>query len=221
MVHTHLVCHGLNTNYDPIMKNRTTTLIVALTLAVCASVSAQSGQTDPKTQRAEQAKSLYNTGIIAMRKGQYDTATASFRGVLKLYPKHTQARRNLLHILNNRKSLEVGRRKSSLKNIIIPKVDLEQVTVQEALEVLGVMVTKESKKLVTPNFIVQDPTDTFKGRSVTLRLNRIPAETLLNYIIDQVGGRARYDSHAIIISPHNPKKVSTTEPKPAPATANP
>lgn len=190
------------------MKNRTTTIIVALTLGVCASVSAQSGQSD--TKRMEQAQSLYNVGVIAMRKGDYETATTSFREVIRLYPKHTQARRNLLHILNNRKSLEVTKRKAALKKIIIPKVDIDKATVQEALEVLSVMIETESKKTVTPNFIVQDPTETFKGRSVTLRLNRIPAETLLNYIVDQTGGRVRYDNHAIIISPNNPKKKAPT-----------
>ena len=76
---------------------------------------------------------------------------------------------------------------------------------------LAVQVERESKKKVTPNFIVQDPTGGFKGRSVTLRLNRIPAETLLKYIVDQAAGNVRYDNHAIVITPRNKGKAA--EPK--------
>jgi len=191
------------------MKNKTTTLIVALTLGVCASVSAQSGQSDPRTQKAEQANNLYKQGVIAMRAGKYDIAQMSFKEVLRLYPKHTQARRHLLYILQNRKGLEVGKRKAALKKVIIPQIDFDKATVQEALDVLSAMVQRESKKTVAPNFVVQDPTEGFKNSSITLRLRSVPAETMLNYIVDQAGGRVRYDNHAIVITPRNPgtKKV--------------
>ncbi len=49
------------------------------------------------------------------------------------------------------------------------------------------------------------------ARSTTLRLNRVPAETLLRYIVDQANGNIRYDNHAIVITPRRKGKV--TEPK--------
>jgi len=193
------------------MKNRTTTLIVALTLGVCALAPAQTGQSTTQNNRAEQASTLYQQGLVAMGEGKYDIAASLFREVIRLYPKHTQARRHLLHILNNRKTLEITKRKAALKKITIPSVDLDKATVQEALQVLSTIVERESKKTVTPNFIVQDPTNTFASSSVTLKLNRIPAETLLNYIVDQANARVRYDNHAIVISPRNPKKTGTNQ----------
>ncbi|WP_435892359.1 hypothetical protein [Oceaniferula spumae] len=192
------------------MKNRTTALLVALTLGVCASSSAQNQN---RTEREAQANSLYQQGIVAMEAGKYDLAKTSFREVLRLYPKHTQARRHLLHLLENRDSLEIGKRKATLKKVIIPVVDLDQATVQESLEMLSAQVERVSNKKVTPNFIVQDPTGGFKGRTVTLRLRNIPAETLLNYIVDQGAGRVRYDNHAIVITPRNPGTSGAAEAK--------
>ncbi len=192
------------------MKYRTTTLIVALTLVVSASVSAQSRQSD---QRMQQVNTLYSTGITAMRQGKYDLAQTNFRKVLKLNPKHAQARHYFFYLQNNKKSLVVNKRKATLKKVIIPKIDLEQVTLQEALDVLKIMIERESKKTASLNFIVRDPTHTFKGRDVSLRLNRVPAEVVLNYIMDQVGGNVRYDNYAMIISPITPKKLDTTEKK--------
>lgn len=203
MMPAHHGCRGTTPNYDPIMKNRTTTLIVALTLGVCASVSAQSGQTDARTKRMKQANTLYNQGVVAMRGGHYDVAQTSFREVLRLYPKHTQARRHLLHLLENRNSLEIGKRKAALKKVVVPAVDFDKVTVQEALDVLAALVQRESKNTVSPNFVVQDPTGGFKNRTITLRLRGVPAETLLNYIVDQASGRVRYDSHAIVLTPRH------------------
>jgi hypothetical protein len=66
---------------------------------------------------------------------------------------------------------------------------------------LAVQVERESQQKITPNFIIQDPTGAFKNSRVNLRLERIPAETLLRYIVDQAGGYIRYDNHAIIVSP--------------------
>lgn len=196
------------------MKNKTTTMFVALTLAVCASAAAEDGLTNNRAKRMAQANSLYNQGLVAMRGGHYDLAQTSFREVLRLYPKHTQARRHLLHILQNRNSLEIGKRKAALKKVLVPAVDIDKATTGEALDVLAALVRRESKNEVNPNFIVQDPSGGFENRTVTLRLRGVPAETLLNYIADQVGARVRYDSHAIVLTPRRAGTAeAATQPK--------
>ena len=186
-------------------------MIVAMTLGVFASLASTTTAYAEADARVQKAKSFYQMGLHAMNEGNFDLAKTSFKGVLKIYPHHPQARAKLIHISTNRNSLEIGRRKAALRMVIIPKVNLEKTTIQEALEMQAVQVERESKKKVTPNFIVQDPTGGFKGRSVTLRLNRIPAETLLKYIVDQAAGNVRYDNHAIVITPRNKGKAA--EPK--------
>lgn len=173
----------------------TTSIVVALTLGVCAS-SAETSDT-----REEKARSLYQQGISAMNDGKYDLAKMSFREVLRIYPTHPQAKRHLLHLNSNRSSLEVGKRKKVLRQVIIPKFDLDKASVQESMEMLSAHVKQASSNKVDPNFIVQDRTGAFAGKTVTLNLSNVPAETLLGYIVDQVGAIARYDSHAIVIKP--------------------
>ena len=213
-MYTHHVHFYLTLKYDPIMKKITTTLVVAWTLGVCASVSAQSGQA---VSREQKATTLYNEGLVAMRGGNYDVATNNFRGVLRLYPKHHHAQRNLLHILNNRKSLETRKRKRALKSVIVPKVDLDNVTVQEALDVLTILVENASKKKVTPNFVVQDTGGAFEKSSITLRLNNVPAETVLNYIVDHSRAHVRYDGHAIVVSSRSVQKAQPAQKAAAPS----
>jgi len=204
MMHTHHVHFYGTLKYDPIMKNKTTLIVAALTLAVCAPVSAQSGQA---TSRSDQANALYKTGISAMKEGKYDVATTSFREVLRLYPKHHLARRHLLNIQTNRNSLEASKRKAPLKTVVIPEVSLDDVTMQDALDALAILTKNASKEKVTPSFIVQDTTGAFDNSSITLSLTHIPADTVLKYIVDQGGGKVRYDKHAIVVSPRNPQRA--------------
>jgi hypothetical protein len=179
------------------MKTRTTSIVVALTLGVCAfSVSAE--QADP---RATKARSLYQQGLTAMNAGQYNLAETSFRGVLKLYPTHPQARKKLNYIRSNQNTLETGQRKKEMRKVVIPKVDIDKASLQEALDVLSAHIKQASRSKTSPNFIVQDRSGGFTGKVVTLNLSNVPADTLLKYIVDQVGGVAKFDSHAIIIKP--------------------
>ncbi|MGB2402346.1 MAG: hypothetical protein ACPIA7_02930 [Akkermansiaceae bacterium] len=90
---------------------------------------------------------------------------------------------------------------SQLKKNIIQSVDLEQVTLREALETLIVQISQVSDKKTTPNFIIRDPDGRFDNRRITLQINNVPANVLLQYIADQVGGDIHYDQYAIIIKP--------------------
>ena len=182
------------------MKNITTSIVVALTLGVCAfaTSSAIAETADPK---AEKAGNFYRQGITAMNAGKYEIAKTSFREVLKIYPSHPQAKRKLLYLNANRKTLEVGQRKNALGKVVIPKVDIDKASVQESIEILMAHVKSASSDKKSPNMIVNDPKGGFTGKTVTLNLTNIPASTLLQYILDQSGGVARFDNHAIVIRP--------------------
>ena len=91
--------------------------------------------------------------------------------------------------------------KYALKQINIQSVDFEQLTIREALEILTIKIEHQTNKKITPNFIIRDLKGAFKNRTVTMQLNNLPANILLEYIANQVGGSIRYDRHAIVISP--------------------
>lgn len=90
---------------------------------------------------------------------------------------------------------------SQLKKMVIPSVELEHVTLREALETLIVQIRQISGKKTATNFIIKDPNGRFNNRRITLQLNNVPANVLLQYIADQVGGDIHYDQYAIIIKP--------------------
>lgn len=178
----------------------TTITVVALTLCVLASLTSNTiaAKADP---RVEKASKFYNQGIIASKSGNYELAKTSFREVLKIYPTHPQAKRQLIYLTNNKKSLNVNKRKGALHQVILPKIDIDKSNLQEALEILSAHIAQASSNKVKPNIIVQDPAHKFSGRTVTLNLNNIPADALLGYILDQTSGIARFDAHAIVVSP--------------------
>lgn len=181
------------------MKKTVTHMMVAWMLSICV-VDAETDQ-----ERAAKAVSFYRKGEAAMGAGQYDLASSHFTAVLQLYPKHSQARRQLLYIKSNRKSLDTKQRQSELAKLMIPSIDLERATIQEAVEILSTHAQRESagqnRKNSVPNFVIMDPRKQFEGKFVTLSLKKIPITTALKYILDQTDGGARFDDHAVVISP--------------------
>ena len=70
-----------------------------------------------------------------------------------------------------------------------------------AVTALGQMVDKESKGAVTANFIVEDPQGKLAGKKVTLSIKNLPAKVVLDYLLSQVGAKARFDEHAVVVMP--------------------
>ena len=66
---------------------------------------------------------------------------------------------------------------------------------------MGVIVEKESKGEVTPNFVIEDPKGQLTTQKISLNLKNMPAKAVLKYLTDQTGAKVRYDQHAVVISP--------------------
>lgn len=187
-------------------KTISTSMIVALALVAGSLMSAPAQAADDK---AAKARDFYQQGMRAKQEGRYQLAKTSFQQVLRIYPNHPQARRQLMYLHTNRDALATKNRKKQLHEVVIPKVDMHQVSPQEALDILSALVKQESKQKVSPNFIIQDRSKALDGKTVTLNLSRVPADTLLRYIADQAGAVARYDTHAIVLIPR--QKLETSD----------
>jgi hypothetical protein len=57
------------------------------------------------------------------------------------------------------------------------------------------------EKKYAPNFMVQDPTGKLDSQTLTLKLKGVPAKAVLDMVLSQVGAKARYDEHAVVITP--------------------
>ena len=92
-------------------------------------------------------------------------------------------------------------REAKFGAVVIPVFQLDQATLQEALTGLGLIIEKESKGEVTPNFVIEDPKAVLASQKISLNLKNMPAKAVLKYLTDQTGGKVRYDGHAVVISP--------------------
>jgi hypothetical protein len=142
----------------------------------------------------------------AVEKGDVAGARTAFTEALRLKPDHAYARYQLGQLTENQGQLVAKRRSSQLTSIKLPEVNMDAVTLSEALEVLNHMVAEQSKKAdpkseYSPNFIIRDPKNELGEREVTLRLKNVPAKVALDYLLEQAGGVARFDEHATVIRP--------------------
>lgn len=172
-------------------------------VAACTLVSQAIAQSPAPTAKppAPTAESLYQQGLAAEK--NYDTAAAEnhYKAALKIDPNHAHARYSLGQVKIHGPALAAKGREAKFGAVVIPVFQLDQATLQEAVEALGNKIEKESKGEVVPNFVIEDPKGTFSTQKITLNLKAMPARGVLKYLLDQVGAKVRFDEHAVAISP--------------------
>lgn len=171
------------------------TITVACTLA--AHVFAQT----PAQAPAPTSESLYKQGQAAEKAGDVAAARAFYSNSLKLNPNNANARYSIGQLKITGDSISAKAREAKFGAVTIPVFQLDQASLEEALEALSVLIEKESKQTVTPNFVVQDPKLVLADRKISLNLKNMPSKAIMKYLMDQTSAKARYDEHAIVISP--------------------
>jgi tetratricopeptide (TPR) repeat protein len=172
------------------MKN---TLTLAVALALVSQVLAQSP--------GQQAEALYQKGLAAEKAGDPAAARSFYTEALKRDPKNPNATYSLGQLKLNSPAIAAKGREAKFGAVMIPVFQLDQATLQEALAGLSVIVEKESKGEVTPNFVIEDPKALLAGQKISLNLKNMPAKAVMKYLTDQTGAKVRYDEHAVVIGP--------------------
>jgi tetratricopeptide (TPR) repeat protein len=172
------------------MKN---TLTLAVALALVSQVLAQSP--------GQQAEALYQKGLAAEKAGDPAAARSFYTEALKRDPKNPNATDSLGQLKLNSPAIAAKGREAKFGAVMIPVFQLDQATLQEALAGLSVIVEKESKGEVTPNFVIEDPKALLAGQKISLNLKNMPAKAVMKYLTDQTGAKVRYDEHAVVIGP--------------------
>lgn len=149
----------------------------------------------------EKSQAYYQKGLEAEKAGDPDTALAAFKAALQLNPNHAKARFRAGEVKINKESIKANATKLKIGGIIIPKFDVEDASISETLELLSIVIEKESNGEVVPNFFIEDPKQKLADRTVTLTLKNIPVSALMKLIHGQTNTRARYDEHAVVIRP--------------------
>ncbi len=149
--------------------------------------------------KAEEAESWYKKGLAAEKVGDPATAIAAYKAALELNSKHANARYRIGEVKNNAAGLKADAREAKIGSVKIPTYQIENLTVQEALDVLTVAIEKQSNKEITPNFVIEDPGKKLADVKVTLNLKNVPVSGILGYIHAQSNTKVRYDEHAVVI----------------------
>lgn len=152
----------------------------SLTLAVAIALVSQVLAQPP----AQQAEALYQKGLAAEKAGDPAAARDFYKGALKLDPKNANATYSLGQLKLTAPAIASKGREAKFGAVVIPVFQLDQATLQEALTGLGLIIEKESKGEVTPNFVIEDPKAVLASQKISLNLKNMPAKAVLKYLTD-------------------------------------
>jgi tetratricopeptide (TPR) repeat protein len=152
----------------------------SLTLAVAIALVSQVLAQPP----AQQAEALYQKGLAAEKAGDPAAARDFYKGALKLDPKNANAIYSLGQLKLTAPAIASKGREAKFGAVVIPVFQLDQATLQEALTGLGLIIEKESKGEVTPNFVIEDPKAVLASQKISLNLKNMPAKAVLKYLTD-------------------------------------
>ncbi|WP_395738142.1 tetratricopeptide repeat protein [Prosthecobacter sp.] len=159
---------------------------------------------------AEDLNAIYQQGRAAYYKGDLDTAYRLLSRVAAANPKHAETANMLAYIRANYQPKD-----DSLKNqyatVILPKIEMSDVTLTEAIEGLRAMSKNASGGKITPNVIVKGAE--LGEKKFSLSLSNVPLSEALNYVTQLVGAKATYEKHAVILAPEADTPTSTAATK--------
>jgi hypothetical protein len=163
--------------------------------------------------QAEDLNAVYQQGRAAYYRGDMDTAYKLLSRVAAANPKHTETANMLAYIRANHQPAD-NTLKTQYAAVMLPKVEMADVTLTEALEGLRVLSKNASAGKVMPNVIVKG--EELGQRKLSLSLSNVPLTEALNYVTQLVSARATYDKHAVILTSQADTLTSSADTKPAP-----
>lgn len=163
-------------------------------VVACTLVSPAFAQTPAPT-----ADSLYKQGQAAEKAGDPVAANEFYKNALKADPTNANVRYSIGQLKLNSPAIAAKGREAKFGAVMIPVFQLDQATLQEALDALSLIIEKQSKNEVIPNFVVEDPKKLLATQKISLNLKNTPSRGVLKYLLDQTNAKVRYDEHAVVI----------------------
>ncbi len=170
-----------------------TPLLSILSLALLHVATAQQ-----KTATTVSPNALYEAGLQAITKGDYDGAQKYLTAAKAA--RHPLADYQLSELSKNRGSLVATKRKITFGTIKIEKVDFSDAAFEDSIRFLSTKITEVNKDY-TPNFVIRDPQNKLQGKNITLQLNNVPASVILDQMLSMVSAKAKFEEHTIVIQP--------------------
>lgn len=190
------------------MKLLWNTRLIILTTCIAFASVALGGQ--ELSDLLTEAQRAYLRGEIAVAKEKFEL-------VRKLDPQNRIAVSSLRRIATDeaKATAELGpgnATKVALTKLIIPKLDLREASLAEALEFLRQKGNQLDDGKTAINFVVQLD-DATKATKVTLSLSNVPFSEVLRYIGDLAQVEFVYDRFAINVKPKGATAAPVAAPK--------
>ena len=177
------------------MKTRPLPLAIGM-LAITALAPLQAEPT-----AAQRANSAYLDAVAYETAGNVAKAKNSYMEALRFNPKHHKARYRLGQLKINGAQIVAQAQERKIAGVMIPEYRVNEAEFGDAVKALGMLIEKESKDEIIPNFIIQDPKNNLAQRKVNLRMRNAPSGEILKHMLQMVNAKVRYDQHAVVITP--------------------
>lgn len=142
-------------------------------------------------------ETVYQQGRAAYYQGNTEQAKKLLTQALAMSPDHVPIRAMLADIAVKSKTGQPSLR-TQYASVIIPRFELNEVTLAESLQALSMMAKNHSGGKVTPNFIVKTP-DLNKA-TLTLSLSNAPMDEVIRYLGEMAKAKVTWDKHAVVFS---------------------
>lgn len=150
---------------------------------------------------------LYEDGRALFNAGQFELAREKLAIVAARNPNHVPTRAMLAQIQQKLGSQNTTLRDAYAK-IIIEKIELENVELNEAIVAVRFHTRKATNDKVTPNIIVKG--EEIGKRPVSLSLTNVPLSEVLNYMAQLTDSQVNYDKSAILFTEKVPNKAAAS-----------
>ena len=159
------------------------------------------------TAKAEDLSAVYQQGRAAFYKGDLETARQLLSRVAAANPQHAETANMMAYIRAHYQPVD-NTLKNQYASVTLPKVEMADVTLTEAIEGLRALSKNASGGKVMPNVIVKG--EELAGRKLSLSLSNVPLTEALNYVTQLVSAKATYDKHAVILSPQTAAEAAAS-----------
>ena len=177
-----------------------TPVVMVLALS-CSTLVAQDSISKARQSQAQKVETFYKQAEQAYRDGDLAGTKSALRNVFAIDRNHGPSYALALKLKGSGNNFKIKARERQLAAVILPIVDIDAIPLADALRILSTLIEETSKDKVIPNFVIHDKSNTLKDKPVTLNMKQVPANVVLEYLMNLSNATAKFDQYAITIKP--------------------
>lgn len=173
----------------------------------CSTLIAQDSISKARQAQVLKAEAFYKQAEQAYIDGDLQGSKSALRNVFAIDRNHGPAYALSLKLKGSGNTFKIKARQRQLAAVILPMVDFDAMPLSDALRTFSKLVEETSKDKVIPNFVIHDSSNTLKDKPVTLNMKQVPANVVLEYLMNLSNSTAKFDQYAIAIKPRSSRKA--------------